>query len=328
MGDGTGTSTTSQDVRTGDATAGPLRTAVVYNPVRVEGLDERRRVVEEALAAAGWPAPRWIETTEDDPGAGQARQAVADGAQVVFACGGDGTVRSCIEGLAGGPGALAVLPAGTGNLLATNLGLPDDPAAGVRVVVERGRRRIDVGYVDGQAFAVMAGIGFDAALLDDASTQLKARFGPAAYVVSALKHLRRHRIDVRIELDDRPPMRRRVRSVVVGNVGRLQGGVLLLADAEPDNGQMEVAVLAPRTLGDWAGTAWGVARRRKHVPHLETFRASHVRVVATEPHRRQLDGDVIERGRVLEVSISPAALDLCVPQPERSEDLSEGSERL
>ena len=141
---------------------GPLRTAVVYNPVRVADIDERREVVERALAEAGWPAPVWWETTAEDPGAGQARQAVEAGAEVVFACGGDGTVRSCIDGLAGGPAARAVLPAGTGNLLATNLGLPQDAEAGVQVVLDAGRRRIDVGEVDGTAFAVMAGMGFDA----------------------------------------------------------------------------------------------------------------------------------------------------------------------
>ena len=115
---------------------GPLPSAVIVNPVRVQDLAERRAVIETALAAAGWPAPAWFETTSEDTGSGQARQAVADGARVVFACGGDGTVRSVIAGLVDTDTALAVLPAGTGNLLATNLGLPDDPAAGVKLAVE------------------------------------------------------------------------------------------------------------------------------------------------------------------------------------------------
>lgn len=311
-----------------DRDAGPLRSVVVYNPVRVDGLEERRAAVEAALSAAGWPLPEWVETTAEDPGAGQARRAVEDGAQVVFACGGDGTVRSCVEGLAGTGVALAVLPAGTGNLLAANLGVPDDPAAAVQIVTEHGRRRIDVGEADGRTFAVMAGMGFDAALLDDASTELKAKAGPVAYVLSALKHLGDRSMHVEIHLDDRPPVRRRARSVLIGNVGRLQGGVRLLADAEPDNGQMDVAVLAPRTIGHWIQTAWGVLRHPHRVAHLDVLRAERIRVVSDREERRQVDGDVIDPGRTLTVTVRPQALELCVPRPERSADLSEGSERL
>jgi YegS/Rv2252/BmrU family lipid kinase len=305
--------------------SGPLRTAVVVNPARVEGLDELRDTISATLAGAGWPAPLWFETTPEDPGAGQARRAVAEGAEVVFVSGGDGTVRSCVEGLAGTEAALAVLPAGTGNLLATNLGLPDDPAEGVRVAVERGRHLLDVGEVDGQAFAVMAGMGFDAKLLEDASTTLKARIGSLAYVLSALKHLRDRPMRVEIRVDDGPPLRRRARTVVVGNVGRLQGGVRLLADAEPDNGQLDVAILAPRHLAHWAALAWGVLRRHEHVPRMEVRRGSRITVTSDRDQPCQLDGDVIEPRRTLDVTVRPAALWLCVYQPDRSPDLAEGS---
>ena len=322
----TGAGATAQ--RAGRSQGHPVPSAVIYNPVRVEDLEGRREAVEAALAEAGWPSPVWIETTVDDPGAGQARQAVADGARVVFACGGDGTVRSCIEGLADTDAALAVLPAGTGNLLATNLGIPDDPRAGVQLATEEGRRRLDVGMVDGQAFAVMAGMGFDAALLDDASTTLKAKFGPVAYVFSALKHLRDRRMRVAVYVDDRPPVRRRARSVLVGNVGRLQGGVTLLADAEPDNGQMDVAILNPHRLGHWVELAWGIFRKKRDVAHMDVLRGSRIRIVCDREQPRQLDGDVIDPGKSLVVTVRPGALELCVPQPEESEDIAEGGERL
>jgi diacylglycerol kinase (ATP) len=309
-------------------TRGPLRSAVIVNPARVEDFSARRETIEAVLAAARWPSPIWLETTQDDPGAGQARRAVDAGAQVVFVCGGDGTVRSCIEGLAGTGVALAVLPAGTGNLLATNLGVPDDTAAGVRLATEGGRRRIDVGDANGQAFAVMAGMGFDAALLEDASTKLKAVIGAPAYVLSALRHLRDRRMHVQITLDNDPPLRRRARTVVIGNVGRLQGGVRLLTEAEPDNGQLEVAVLAPHTLHHWVALGWGILRGHRDVAHMEVMRASRINVTSDRDQPRQLDGDVIDPGRTLRITIRPGALELCVPQPEDSPDLSEGSEQL
>lgn len=325
------TVTTPQDATTQPAAEqrdgdGPLRTAVIVNPNRVEGLDELRAGITEQLVAAGWPEPAWLETTAEDPGTGQAKQAVEDGAAVVFVAGGDGTVRACIDGLAGTQTALAILPGGTGNLLATNLGVPTDTIEGVQLALDRGRRAVDLGEVEGKTFAVMAGMGLDAAMVDDAPTRLKAVLGPVAYVFSALKHLNDAEMKVEVQVDDYPVLRRRARSVIVGNVGRLQGGVNLLPDAEPDNGQMDVAVLAPRNLGHWVQTAFHVLRPgRNKVPNMEVLRGSRITITSDRPQPRQLDGDVIEESATLDVSVRPDALWVCVYQPDTSEDLAEGS---
>ncbi len=308
----------------------PLRSAVIVNPNRVTGLDELRDEVDAQVTAAGWPAPVWLETTAEDPGTGQAQQAVADGAEVVFVAGGDGTVRACIEGLAGTEAALAVLPGGTGNLLAVNLGIPTETIDGVQIALDRGRRAVDVGEVDlgdgtSQVFAVMAGMGLDAAMVDDAPTGLKARVGSLAYVYSALKHLADDEMRVEVRVDDQPVLRRRARSVVVGNVGRLQGGVNLMPDAEPDNGQMEVAVLAPRNFGHWVQLAVGVLRRSNRVPNMEVLRGSRIVVTSDRAHPRQLDGDVIDPADRLEISVRPQALWVCVYQPDTSDDLADGA---
>ncbi len=318
----------------------PLRSAVIVNPIRVQDMAQRRRVIEGALAAAGWPAPAWLETTAEDPGTGQARQAVADGANVVFVCGGDGTVRAVLAGIAGTDAAAALLPAGTGNLLALNLGLPDDPAAGVRLAVQRGRRLLDLGVlergrvepgrvdgrgVDGEIFAVMAGMGFDAAMMQSTSAPLKARIGSPAYVLSALRHLSDRSMAVEVRVDDGPVLRRRARTVLVGNVGRLQGGIRLLPEAEPDSGVLEVAILAPRHLGHWAALAWGVLLRRARVPRMHILRGKRITVTSDRVQPRELDGDVIAPSATLEVSVRPAAVWLCVAQPDESADLTEGA---
>lgn len=320
----TGTATPTEPApqqRHGDE---PLRTAVVVNPNRVEGTDELRRQITDQLAEAGWPAPAWLETTAEDPGTGQARQAVEDGADVVMVCGGDGTVRAVVEGLAGTQTALAVLPGGTGNLLAANLDVPTDVPDGVDTVLRRGRRQIDVGRADGQVFAVMAGMGLDAATMDDAPTALKNRAGSIAYVFSALRHLADDEMHVDVVVDGGPPLRRHARSVLVGNVGRLQGGVTLLPDAQPDTGVMEVAIIAPRNVGHWLQLLVGIALRRSRVPRREMLRGSHVVVSCDRPQPRQLDGDVLEPGRTLEVTVEPASLWVCVHQPDTSPDLAEG----
>ncbi|HEV7707860.1 MAG TPA: diacylglycerol kinase family protein [Asanoa sp.] len=302
--------------------AAPLRTAVVVNPVKVPDREALRQTITKALAVAGWPEPTWLETTVDDPGAGQAAQAVRDGAQLVFVCGGDGTVMACVTALAGTDVALAVLPAGTGNLLATNLGLTDDVATGIEVVLQGGRRRIDVGTVGDQCFAVMAGMGFDAQMLDATNDTAKKNIGSLAYVAGAALHLRDRPMRIRLTLDDRPPISRRPRTVLVGNVGRLQGGMRLLNEAQPDDGLLDVAVLSPTTLWHWAALAWGVLRRKKSVPRMETFTAARVEIRSNKAQPRQLDGDLIEPGKQLLVTVRPQALLLCVPQPDTDPDLA------
>ena len=291
-----------------------MRSAVIVNPNRVTGVDELRAAIDEQVTAAGWPAPVWLETTEEDPGTGQARQAVDEGAEVVFVAGGDGTVRACIEGLAGTDAALAVLPGGTGNLLAANLDIPTETADGVQVALDGGRRAVDVGEVDGVVFAVMAGMGLDAAMVDDAPTALKARVGALAYVYSAVKHLADDEMRVEVQVDDLPVLRRRARSVLVANVGKLQGGVNLLPDADPESGQMEVAVLAPQNFGHWVQLAVGVLRRSHRVPNMEVLRGSRIVVTSDRAHPRQLDGDVIDPSDTLEVTVRPGALWVCVDE--------------
>jgi len=298
------------------------RSAVVFNPVKVPDLDLLRRTIEEGIAEAGWPAPTWHETTPEDAGRGQSAKAVEDGAELVFVCGGDGTVMAAVTALAGTDVAMAVLPAGTGNLLAANLGLGTDAATGVQVALDGGRKRIDVGVVGDQCFAVMAGMGFDAQMLEGTSEKAKKRIGWLAYVGGAAKYLRDRPMRVLIQLDGGAPMRRRPRTVIVGNVGRLQGGVRLLNAAEPDDGKLDVAILSPTNLAHWAALGWAVIRRKERVPQMETYTAERVEIQSTKAQPRQLDGDLIKPGRTMSISVRHRALLLCVPQPEGDPDLA------
>jgi diacylglycerol kinase family enzyme len=292
------------------------------NPVKVDDMDLLRRTVGEGLANAGWPEPEWFETTPEDAGRGQTAKAVQNGAELIFACGGDGTVMAVVTALAGTDVPMAVLPAGTGNLLAANLGLATDAATGVEVALEGGRRRIDVGVVGDQCFAVMAGMGFDAQMLEGTSETAKKRIGWLAYVGGGLKHLRNRPMRARIVLDGGPPMPRHPRSVIVGNVGRLQGGVRLLGDAKPDDGKLDVAILSPNSLRHWAELGWAVLRRRKRVPRMETYTAERVEIHSRQRQPRQLDGDLIDPGKSMKIHVKHRALLLCVPQPDSDPDLA------
>ena len=186
------------------------KVAVVFNPSKASDPQRARRDICEALRANGFDDPLWLETTPEDPGEGQARSALERGAEIVFASGGDGTVMACAGVLAGTKAALAVLPAGTGNLLARNFGIPLEVSAAVASAVRGVDRRIDVGVLGDRRFVIMAGLGFDAQMLADAPEGLKSRVGWPAYIVSGARHLLEPRRTFTVTVDDAPPVERPV----------------------------------------------------------------------------------------------------------------------
>jgi YegS/Rv2252/BmrU family lipid kinase len=293
-----------------------MRAAVVFNPATGGGddADSRRRDTEAALDGAGLEV-LWLETTKEDPGQGQTAKAVAEGVDLVIAQGGDGTVMACVTGLAGTEVPLAVLPGGTGNLLATNFDIPSDLDEAVQVAVTGDRVRLDVAAMDDDRFVVMGGIGFDAAMLRDADPELKEHLGAVAYVLSGFKNLRRRATRFQLRLDDRPPVERRGQGVLIGNLGRLQGGLPVMPDARPDDGLLDVAVLRTRTMLDWlALAARVVTRRRRKDPQMELFQARRIEVHCDTPQPVERDGDPLEEPRDhLVIEVVPAALTLCVP---------------
>jgi YegS/Rv2252/BmrU family lipid kinase len=297
----------------------PRRVAVVFNPATGGGEGaERRRDTEQALAGAGLEV-LWLETTREDPGQGVTRRAVAEGVDLVVAQGGDGTVMACVTGLAGSDVPLAVLPGGTGNLLAANFDIPADLDGAVEVALHGERRRLDVAAMGDDRFVVMGGIGFDAAMLAEADPRLKERLGAVAYVISGLGQVRRRPARFRLRLDDRDPITRVGQGVLVGNLGRLQGGLPIMPDARPDDGLLDVAVLRTRTLPDWLRLAARVLlRRRRKDPELEVFRARKVEVRCDRPQPVERDGDPAGESDHLVVEVVPAALTLCVPRQGRN----------
>ena len=286
--------------------------AAVVNPVKIADLDALKRAISDrAGGEIGW----WL-TTEEDPGGGQAEQAVADGAKLVLVCGGDGTVAACAAVLAGTGVAMAVIPDGTGNLLARNLDIPLELPEALAVAFEGADRQLDVLDAGDQRFLVMAGLGFDAALIRDTDERLKARIGWLAYLAGFVRAVRRHRRRrYEITVDDRPPVRRRAIGVLVGNVGQLEAGITLLPDATPDDGMLDVIVLAPRTAADWPVLAGRIlGKRSASGRQADILRGRRVRIVAERPVPFEFDGDFVGERSELDVKVLPGALLLRCPQ--------------
>ena len=249
-----------------DALASEQHTAaVVYNPVKVD-LPNLKRTVEQYQREAGWNETLWFETSEEDPGGGMAREAIEAGVDVVAAAGGDGTVRAVAEVVWESDAALALLPSGTGNLLARNIPSPiDDMAASVHTIFRGEERAIDFGTVgveraDGSreqfGFLVMAGLGLDARMLANTKPELKKKVGWLAYVDSLVRSLRdADAFEFRYRLDGEGNRSVRAHSLIVGNCGTLQAGATLLPDAEIDDGVFDIVVMRPRGFFGWVRIA-------------------------------------------------------------------------
>ena len=295
--------------------------AVILNPIKVEDPATFRALVEARAGELGWGRPTWFETTIEDPGRSMAHDAATAGADLVLVCGGDGTVRTVCAELAGTGIPVGVVPAGTGNLLARNLDLPLYLRSAIDVGLDGQDRAIDIVRISGdglgedQHFLVMAGMGFDAAIMEGANDQIKARVGWLAYVVSGLRNLMFPAVRIEVSVDDGPVTRHRARTVVVGNVGFLQAGLPLLPDATIDDGRLDVVLVNPARFLSWLRVVWRVIGRGKRTDDTLN-RMTGRKVVIRTPHAtpRQIDGDPVGAGHELICEYLPGKLLVRVPR--------------
>lgn len=349
-----------------DPSAEPGPPAFVVNPIKVANADRLRQLAITACSELRLPEPLWYETTVDDPGLGQAKKALAEGASVVIAAGGDGTVRAVATALANQPVPMGLVPMGTGNLLAHNVDLPSEgDRALIHTALTGVDRKVDVGWirpsrllpvseetvaeaerevdgdgtdpdsehepvgaVDGEPqdalakrdehlFLVMGGLGFDAAMVAGADDELKAKVGYFAYFLAGARHLHGRKIRLHLQVGDAAAQQLRLRTLLFANCGRLPGGIVLLPDAEINDGLLDVAAIDTRggVLG-WASLfgkviAQGVGIRRDlpASPASITFwRGREFQVQCEEPEPVQVDGDLIGEASSLSVRIEPGAL--------------------
>jgi diacylglycerol kinase family enzyme len=307
---------------------------VVYNPIKVD-IGKLRTAVDAAEQTAGWEPTLWFETSEADAGQGMTRSAIRRGATVVIAAGGDGTVRAVAEALRDSGVSLALLPSGTGNLLARNLELPlTNMESSLEVAFGPDDRTIDLGMVEitrtngdseEHAFLVMAGLGLDAKMIKNTNSRLKKAVGWLAYVDGITRSLPELKpVRLRLRLDGGPERTMNVHTIIVGNCGMLPGGLLLMPEAKPDDGILDIAALRPRGPFGWAKVwrkvAWenGVLRKSalgrriidlsKDVRDVTYLTGKELRMTVERPEEFQLDGDEFGEAKSVRTWVDPGAL--------------------
>jgi diacylglycerol kinase family enzyme len=317
----------------------PKIAAVIYNPIKVD-LEALREAVTREAAAAGWGESLWFETSVDDVGQGVTKKALEQNVDLIIAAGGDGTVRAVAEAVRGSSTPVALLPSGTGNLLARNLKLTlDDMPNSVQSAFTGADRQIDLGVVDIErddrsrdrhVFVVMAGMGIDAKMIKNTDDELKAKAGWAAYVQAIVRSLRDpNELHLRFQLDGGKRKRATVHTVILGNCGSLPANILLMPDAVVDDGLFDLMLMRPGSaigwIRLWVKVAWtnGIVRRTKAGKalagerrndgdlHYETGKRFIARL--SRPEEIELDGDGFGRATAFNAWIEPGALTVRVP---------------
>lgn len=277
------------------------------------GLDELRKT----LAAHGISDPMWYEVTKSRLAPERARKLLKKGVDLIFVWGGDGTVQRVIDAVAGAPVALAILPAGTANLFATNLGIPKDLEEAVTIGLHGSRRLLDVGLMNGEHFAVMAGTGLDALMIRDADAGLKDTIGRVAYVWTGAKNVRQSPVKMRIKVDGATWFKGEASCLLVGNVGNVIGGISAFPDARPDDGRLNIGVVTASGAVEWLRTlSRSAIGDVEGSPFVETTSGEvfDIRLDRAIPY--ELDGGVRTKTKRLRCKVEPEAITVCVPQTE------------
>jgi diacylglycerol kinase family enzyme len=296
-----------------------MSVAVVVNPRKVGDPRRARALVNDVASSLRQPSPAWFETSADDPGPGQARQAVDDGAKVVIAWGGDGTIMGVASSLVHADVSLGIVPGGTGNLLARNMGIPLDVRSALQVALTGQDRRIDLldvylGRGRRALSAVMCGMGWDADMMG-APEGLKRSVGWGAYVLEGARHIGKQPMRLRLSIDGGPEQHLYGRTVLVANVGMLVAGIDLIPEARADDGLLDVLIIDPSSPRDWVRTSAGILRGRGAAddPSRTHLRGRDVVVTTAHPRSRQIDGDTVADGQGFHVSLLDQALSVRVP---------------
>jgi diacylglycerol kinase (ATP) len=281
------------------------------------GLEELRKT----LATYGITEPLWHEVPKSRFVPKKAKELLRAGVDLIFLWGGDGTVQRCIDAVAGAPVTLAILPAGAANLFAHNLGIPADIEGAVKLGLHGHRRTLDVGRVNGELFAVMAGTGFDAVMIRDADAGLKDRLGVLAYVWTGAKGVGRDPVKTRITVDGEAWFKGKASCVLIGNMGGILGGISAFPDASPDDGRLDIGVVTAEGAWEWARTlVRSVVGEAAASPFVQTTsgKAFDVRLANGMPY--ELDGGARKKTKRLKIKIKPASITVCVPAMDKAQE--------
>lgn len=292
-----------------------LRACLILNPMagqsyRLADLDETLGY----LVRRGWEL-RLRETHRPNQAMVLARQAAEEGLDLVIAAGGDGTVNEIVNGLAGTPTAMAVLPMGSGNVWAREQGLPLEPTEAARDLIQGKIRSVDLGQAGSRYFLLMASVGFDAAVVQALSNEGRPAFWPLGYILKGITVAMNFAGEETILTLDNRQVEGEVVLVVVGNT-RLYGGLVQIThQASMDDGLLDVCIF--RSKGGLSQislfTVMAFLRQQERVTGVDYYRSRELTISSQTPLYVQTDGELIGT-TPMTFRVAPRALRVLVPR--------------
>lgn len=251
------------------------------------------------------------ETTGPGDATVAARQATLDGYDLVIAAGGDGSVNEVANGLVGSQVELGIIPVGTENVLAREMGIPLNPRNACRFMFDAAPRRIDTGRIDERYFVCFAGIGFDAHVAHRLSPERKKSFGALAYFMTSFEKIGAYRKENRTAhlVVDGETLDLSYWMILVGNIRNYGGGMTPAPKARPDDGLLDLCVFPmtnlPQTVRQMVSTTKG---NHLDLPGVRYFQAKRIELETDPVEQIQLDGDPWEGTTPVVIESVPASL--------------------
>lgn len=293
--------------------------AIILNPASGQGDPRRRKVIAQAAKQAGWSGTI-IETTPDRLANFAVAQEFERGQRHFVICGGDGTVTESLEVLVNQDATIGIVPLGTGNLLAKNLHLPLEVHAAMGIALHGQPVKIDIGQANHLFFAVMAGIGLDAEIMQQTNRQLKNKFGQLAYYWSAFKNMHSAPVKYQIEVDGRA-FRTTARTVLVANFGKITGNLEAVLHTSHDDGVLNIGIIRARTILQFLDLV--SAAIKGNINHSRQFKLLHGQNITItpigQPQPFQCDGNDYPPTQQLAITIHPESVSI-MTQPHQNND--------
>lgn len=312
------------------------KTIVIINPGGGTSDENFRATIESELQSRGVE----FEIHETDPEKGGeevAQKALSNGATLLFACGGDGTVMSVVNGIGkwkqsnaphnAGDVTLAIIPGGTANLLAGALEIPTDTKEAVAIAVEGVERTIDLGRCGEQAFALGVGLGLTERLISQTSAEEKEKIGKLAYAKAMLREMGVRPTTFSFKLDDGPEQVARGVAIVIANSGQIGGGFSYAPDAKMDDGLLDLCILHRFYFRDFLRMLW--RSLTKSLPEdraVSFFQAARIEIRSDPPLDLQVDGEVVDMTTPLVTEVVPHSLSVRVPAQAKEKSDEEAGE--
>lgn len=299
-----------------------MKIVAISNPI--SGNNDKNQIKEELDQRFSEHYFEFWETQQSNHATDMAKKAIEMGFDIIIAVGGDGTVIEIIAGMINSNVKLGIIPYGTGNMLAANLGIPTLTSKSIDTILEGHSQKIDIGKINNKYFAFMAGCGFDSRLIKELPKENKKKFGLWAYFIEGFKQaFKAKSVRFKIKLDNEKTIRTKALTVIVANSANILGNLISLAPhASLSDGILDIIVISVKDTIDYIPALWEIITRQSpsKFGKIKYYKAKEIEIETKPNLLVQADGDIIGKTPI-KISIIPKSINVLIPSIQENNDI-------